>query len=57
MAAWNNLPNGIKLVINNIIMFVVVIAETRQYGKASADYYGYGVIGKAQAYNSNAVYA
>ncbi|MHB8282911.1 MAG: hypothetical protein ACYDDE_08965 [bacterium] len=44
MAGWNNLPNGIKPVINN------VIAETRQYGKASADYYGYRVIGKVQAY-------
>ncbi|MHB1665807.1 MAG: hypothetical protein ACYCT7_11225 [bacterium] len=38
------MPNGIKPVINN------VIAETRQYGKASADYYGYRVIGKVQAY-------
>jgi hypothetical protein len=50
MAGWNNLPNGIKPVINN------VIAETRQYGKASANYYGYRIIGRAQAYNSNAVY-
>jgi hypothetical protein len=50
MTGWNNLLNGIKPVINN------VIAETRQYGKASADYYGYRVIGKAQAYNNNAVY-
>ncbi|RZD15847.1 MAG: hypothetical protein EVJ46_06510 [Candidatus Acididesulfobacter guangdongensis] len=49
-AGWNNLPNGIKSVINN------VIAEARQYGKAAANYYGYRVIGKAQAYNGNAVY-
>ncbi|MHB8281225.1 MAG: hypothetical protein ACYDDE_00300 [bacterium] len=49
-AGWNNLPNGIKPVINN------VIAETRQYGKASANYYGYRVIGTAQAYNGNTVY-
>jgi hypothetical protein len=40
----NSLPNGIKPVINN------VIAEAKQYGKASANYYGYKVIGKAQAY-------
>jgi hypothetical protein len=50
MAGWNNLPRDIKPVINN------VIAETRQYGKATANYYGYRVIGKAQAYNGNAVY-
>ncbi|MHB1679523.1 MAG: hypothetical protein ACYCTB_03300 [bacterium] len=50
MAGWNNLPSGIKPVINN------VIAETRQYGKANADYYGYRVIGKVQVYNGNAVY-
>jgi hypothetical protein len=50
-AGWNNLPNGIKPVINN------VIAEARQYGKATANYYGYRVIGRAQAYNNgNAVY-
>ncbi|MHB1665303.1 MAG: hypothetical protein ACYCT7_08610 [bacterium] len=49
-AGWNNLPNGIKPVINN------VIAEARQYGKASADYYGYRVIGRNQAYNGNTVY-
>ncbi|MHB1680774.1 MAG: hypothetical protein ACYCTB_09770 [bacterium] len=49
-AGYNNLPNGIKPVINN------VIAEARQYGKASANYYGYRIIGKAQAYNGNAVY-
>ncbi|MHB1702811.1 MAG: hypothetical protein ACYCS0_01140 [bacterium] len=50
MAGWDNLPNGIKPVINN------VIAETKQYGKATANYYGYRVIGKAQAYNGNMVY-
>ena len=41
------MPNGIKLVINN------VVAEARQYGKATANYYGYRVIVKAQAYNNN----
>jgi len=50
MAGWENLPNGIKPVINNVIQ------EARQYGRASANYYGYRVIGKAQAYNSNVVY-
>ncbi len=50
MAGWNSLPNGIKPVINN------VIAEAKQYGKATANYYGYRVIGKAQAYNGNIVY-
>jgi hypothetical protein len=50
IVGWNNLPNGIKPVINN------VIAETRQYGKATANYYGYRVIGTAQAYNGNTVY-
>jgi hypothetical protein len=49
MAGWNNLPNGIKPVINN------VISEAKQYGKASANYYGYRVIGNKQAYG-NAVY-
>ena len=43
MAGWDNLPNGIKPVINNTIQ------EARQYGKASADYYGYGVIAKTGA--------
>ena len=51
MAGWDNLPNGIKPVINNTIQ------EARQYGKATANYYGYRVIGRAQAYNNgNAVY-
>jgi hypothetical protein len=49
-AGWNNLPRGIKPVINN------VIAETKQYGKATANYYGYRVVGTAQSYNSNTVY-
>jgi hypothetical protein len=40
MAGWNNLPQGIKPVINN------AIREARQYGKAKADYYGYRVIAK-----------
>jgi len=50
MAGWDNLPSGIKPVINN------VIAEAKQYGKASADYYGYRIIGKTQNYNNNIVY-
>ena len=44
MAGWNNLPKGIKPVINN------TIAQARQYGKASADYYGYRVIAKTGVY-------
>ena len=44
MAGWNNLPKGIKPVINN------TIAEARQYGKATADYYGYRIIAKTGAY-------
>ncbi|MHB1645889.1 MAG: hypothetical protein ACYCSW_05195 [bacterium] len=49
-AGWNNLPNGIKPVINNVIQ------ETRQYDKASANYYGYRIIGKMRVYNGNIVY-
>ncbi|MHB1664434.1 MAG: hypothetical protein ACYCT7_04125 [bacterium] len=49
-AGWNNLPNVIKPVINN------VVSEAKQYGKASANYYGYRVIGRNQAYNGNTVY-
>jgi hypothetical protein len=48
-AGYNNLPNGIKPVINN------VVSETRQYGKATANYNGYRVIGKKQTYG-NTVY-
>ena len=44
MAGWNNLPKGIKPVINN------TIAQARQYGKASANYYGYSVIAKTGVY-------
>jgi hypothetical protein len=44
MAGWENLPKGIKPVINN------VIAEARQYGKAAADYYGYRIIAKTGVY-------
>jgi hypothetical protein len=44
MAGWDNLPNGIKPVINNTIQ------EARQYGKATANYYGYRVIAKTGAY-------
>ncbi len=40
MAGWNNLPRGIKPVINN------TIAQARQFGKATANYYGYRVIAK-----------
>ena len=43
MAGWNNLPRGIKPVINN------TIAQARQYGKATANYYGYRVIAKTGA--------
>ena len=48
-AGYNNLPKGIKPVINN------VVSEAKQYGKASANYNGYRIIGKKQAYG-NAVY-
>ena len=44
MAGWDNLPKGIKPVINNTIQ------EARQYGKANANYYGYRVIAKTGAY-------
>ena len=44
MAGWDNLPKGIKPVINNTVQ------EARQYGKANADYYGYRVIAKTGAY-------
>ena len=44
MADWDNLPKCIKPAINN------VIAEARQYSKASADYYGYKLIAKTGAY-------
>ena len=44
MAGWDNLPKGIKPVINNTIQ------EARQYGKAAANYYGYKVIAKTGAY-------
>ncbi len=44
MAGWNNLPKGIKPVINNVIQ------QARQYGKATANYYGYMVIAKTGAY-------
>ena len=43
MAGWNNLPQGIKPVINNTVQ------EARQYGHATADYYGYRVIAKTGA--------
>jgi hypothetical protein len=44
MAGWNNLPRGIKPVINNTIQ------QARQYGKATANYYGYRVVAKTGAY-------
>ena len=43
MAGWNNLPRGIKPVINNTVQ------EARQFGKATANYYGYRVIARAGA--------
>ena len=44
MAGWNNLPQGIKPVINNAVQ------EARQFGKAKADYYGYRVVAMTGAY-------
>jgi hypothetical protein len=41
MADWDVLSEKIKPIVNK------VINETREYGKASANYYGYTVIGKA----------
>ena len=49
MAGWDNLPQGIKPVINN------TIAEARQYGKATADYSGYRVVARTGA-NLHSVY-
>ena len=43
MAGWNNLPRGIKPVISNTVQ------EARQYGKATANYYGYRVIARTGA--------
>ena len=42
MAGWNNLPRGIKPVINN------TIEQARQYDKAEANYYGCRVSAKAE---------
>ena len=44
MAGWDNLPKGIKPIINNTIQ------EARQYGKATANYYGYRIIANTGAY-------
>ena len=44
MAGWNNLPQGIKPVINNAVQ------EARQYDRATADYYGYRVVARTGAY-------
>ena len=49
MAGWNNLPRGIKPVINNTVQ------EARQYGHANANYYEYRVIAKTGA-NLHSVY-
>ena len=44
MAGWNNLPVGLKPVINN------AVEEAKQYGQATADYYSYKVIAKTGVY-------
>ena len=44
MAGWNNLPQGIKPVINNAVQ------EARQYGHANANYYGYRIAARTGAY-------
>ncbi len=49
MAGWDNLPQGIKPVINNAVQ------EARQFGKAKADYYGYRVVAMTGA-NLHSVY-
>ena len=49
MAGWDNLPQGIKPVINNAVQ------EARQFGKANADYYGYRVVARTGA-NLHSVY-
>ena len=43
-AGWNNLPQGIKPVIDSAVQ------EARQFGKATADYYGYRVVARTGAY-------
>ena len=48
MADWDTLPENIKPIINE------VYNETREYGKASANYQGYIVVGKADI-NSKSV--
>ena len=44
MAGWDNLPRGIKPVINNTVQ------EARQYGSATANYYGYRVVAMTGTY-------
>ncbi len=44
MAGWDNLPRGLKPIINNTIV------QARQYGEVTANYYGYRVIAKTGAY-------
>ena len=43
-AGWNNMPQGIKPVIDS------AVREARQFGKATADYYRYRVIARTGAY-------
>jgi hypothetical protein len=43
-AGWNNLPRGIKPVIND------AVREARQYGSSAADYYVYRVVARTGAY-------
>ena len=47
MANWDALPEEIKPIVNK------VINETREYRKASANYYRYAVIGRG--YNGKTV--
>ena len=44
MAGWNNLPRGIKPVIES------AVREAKQYGSVNADYYGYRVVVRTGAY-------
>lgn len=44
MAGWDNLPRGIKPVINN------TISDAKQYGKAKANYNGYRIIARTGTY-------
>ncbi|MCL4496707.1 MAG: hypothetical protein M1412_04125 [Deltaproteobacteria bacterium] len=44
MVGWDNLPQGIKPVINN------TISDAKQYGKAKASYNGYRIIARTWTY-------